>query len=271
MTRWFRFYSEALEDPKVQRLDGETFKAWVNLLCLAAKNSGRLPPVEDVAFALRIGADAAQALLDRLFNASLLDRSKSGSGFRYAPHGWQERQYKSDTSTERVKRFRQRSETVTETPPDTETENRIRAEKKEAVASCLKVAFSFDPPLGVSDEQWEAFSGQRKKKLNERSYLLLTNKLIKLSAQGHDPGELIDLAIENGWETVWPPRQQRETPKQYVSASGYAYRGDLDQVQREARRRNDNDTYWQVEVDRKRQAQSAGEAVGEIMRRVANG
>lgn len=271
MSRWFRFYSEALEDPKVQRLDGETFKAWVNLLCLAAKNAGRLPPAEDIAFALRITADDAQYLLDRLFSASLLDRSKSGSGHRYSPHGWEERQYKSDTSTDRVKRFRQRSETVTETPPDTETDNRIRAEKKEAVALCLKVAFPFSAPMGVGAEQWEAFLGQRKKKLNDRSYLLLTNKLIKLSAQGHDPGELIDLAIESGWETVWPPRQQREPVVQYVSASGYTYRGDLDQVQREARRRNDNDTYWQVEVDRKRQAQSAGDVVGEIMRRAANG
>jgi hypothetical protein len=123
MSRWFRFYSEALDDPKVQKLDPPTFKAWVNLLCLANRNGGFLPPAEDVAFALRIDPNGAITLLERLLNATLIDKVNGGAnGYRYAPHGWAERQYKSDTSTDRVKRFRQRSKAVTETPPETETE-----------------------------------------------------------------------------------------------------------------------------------------------------
>ena len=49
---WFRFYAEALNDPKVQRLDGETFKGWVNLLCLAKAHDGTLPDIPDIAFGL---------------------------------------------------------------------------------------------------------------------------------------------------------------------------------------------------------------------------
>jgi hypothetical protein len=78
-------------------------------------------------------------------------------------------------------------------------------ERKRAVGACLSRAFP--PPLGVSDEQWSAFTGQRRKKFNSRSYLLLNNKLTKLAAAGHDPGALIDLAIERGWETVFEPKE----------------------------------------------------------------
>ncbi len=41
--RWFRFYSEVLDDPKVQGLSLGLFKMWINLLCIAARNDGYLP------------------------------------------------------------------------------------------------------------------------------------------------------------------------------------------------------------------------------------
>jgi len=31
--RWFRFYAESVNDPKVQRLPAHLFKTWVNILC----------------------------------------------------------------------------------------------------------------------------------------------------------------------------------------------------------------------------------------------
>jgi hypothetical protein len=123
MSRWFRYYDEALDDPKVQKLDGDTFKGWVNLLCLASRNGGKLPAISDIAFALRETEDAARTLVERLLNGGLIDKSSGGvDGYTYTPHSWAKRQYKSDTSNERVKRYRQRSKTVTETAPETEAE-----------------------------------------------------------------------------------------------------------------------------------------------------
>lgn len=127
MTRWFRMYDEILDDPKVQKLPPEDFKAWVNLLCLASKNDGKLPSTTDIAFALRVTEDAVTTLLDRLLSAGLIDvRSGGANGSHHAPHGWQKRQYKSDTSVERVKRYRERhrnaTETADETPPEPEPE-----------------------------------------------------------------------------------------------------------------------------------------------------
>lgn len=139
MARWFRLYSEVVNDPKVQRLPCEDFRAWINLLCLASENDGRLPSIDDIAFALRMTTDGAATVVERLSSAGLIDRVSGGAdGYHYAPHGWAKRQYKSDTSTERVKRFRQRSETVSETPPETETEADTELKKEKVTPSPKK-------------------------------------------------------------------------------------------------------------------------------------
>ncbi len=105
MSRWFRFYDDALNDPKVQLLPGDLFKAWVNLLCLASKNNGKIPSADAAAFALRTTAARAGAIVADLAGRGLLDNVEGGY---FAPHNWGSRQYKSDVSNDRVKRFRQR-------------------------------------------------------------------------------------------------------------------------------------------------------------------
>lgn len=122
MSRWFRFYDEALDDPKVQLLKPELFKAWVNLLCLASKNGGVLPPEEELCFALRLSQEKACELLNELMIRGLLDVERDV----VRPHNWDRRQYKSDVSNERVKRFREKGRngdvTLHETPPEAETD-----------------------------------------------------------------------------------------------------------------------------------------------------
>lgn len=113
MSRWFRFYDEALNDPKVQRLPGDMFKAWVNILCLASKGDGYLPPIEDIAFALRITDEEVGEILESLEQRHLLDEFDG----KLRPHNWEARQHKSDHSTERVRKHRsmKQDETVSET------------------------------------------------------------------------------------------------------------------------------------------------------------
>jgi hypothetical protein len=41
--KWLRLYSDVGSDPKVQRLPGDKFKAWINLLCVASQHDGILP------------------------------------------------------------------------------------------------------------------------------------------------------------------------------------------------------------------------------------
>jgi hypothetical protein len=137
MSRWFRFYDGALDDPKVQGLPGDLFKIWVNLLCVAARNEGRLP-ADDLPFLMRMDPAILDQAIGALSDRGLIDETGDG----LAPHNWDVRQFKSDVSNERVKRHRQRhgngksnvTKSENETPPETE-QNRNRAEQSRAPAT----------------------------------------------------------------------------------------------------------------------------------------
>ena len=106
---WFRFYVRTLNNPKVQQLAASDFKGWVNLLCLAKEYDGALPPVEDIAFRLRLSKRKAETLLKSLEFNGLIDGDTI--------HDWGEMQYASDSSTERVKRHRERQRNVPSNVP----------------------------------------------------------------------------------------------------------------------------------------------------------
>jgi hypothetical protein len=163
MSRWFRLYDEMLDDPKAQRLPPQDFKIWINLLCLASRNDGKLPCISDIAFALRISDNDAVTMVERLHIAGLIDKRNGGpDGFRYSPHGWDKRQYKSDNSADRVKKHREKrndecnvSCNVTETPPETDTDTDAETDKKDMSSD--------DDALTVDDvvEAWNSLAGDR--------------------------------------------------------------------------------------------------------------
>jgi hypothetical protein len=127
MNTWFRLYNDVVHDPKVQDLSPKMFKFWINLLCLTSKHNGFLPPLTEISFALRLTEMKVQEGLDQLSLARLIDNTPQG----LRPHGWDNRQFKSDGSTERVKRFRERSGNVTVTVNETGPEqNRTDTEQK---------------------------------------------------------------------------------------------------------------------------------------------
>jgi hypothetical protein len=173
--RWFRLYDDVLNDPKVQKLDGDTFKFWINMLCIASKHGGVLPSLEDMAFELRVSMLVCTMKIDALKAAGLIDGDK-----RLKPHGWEKRQYKSDTSTERVKRFRERSsnvtETVTETVPDTDTEADTETEQIQIKKTNKK---SRSKPLADSD--FEKFWSSYPKKVGRGAAERAWKKAVQLA------------------------------------------------------------------------------------------
>lgn len=102
--RWFRFYSEALDDNKVQALPPPLFKHWVNLLCVASYHEGEIANLQQAAFRLRLPPRRAQAIIDQLVGRGLLEPGGEG----WAPHNWAGRQFSGDSSTARVDRYRGR-------------------------------------------------------------------------------------------------------------------------------------------------------------------
>jgi hypothetical protein len=143
VSRWFRFYDDAINDPKILRLSDKMFRAWTGMLCLASKYGGTIPKC-DIAIALRVSEGGATGIISYLVEHNLLD----DLGDVVTPHNWDGRQYKSDTSNERVKRYRQRkcnvTQTVTVTPPDTEaeTEQKIDSAGASVHAEFLKLVGS---------------------------------------------------------------------------------------------------------------------------------
>ncbi len=137
MSRWLRFYDDAINDPKILKLPEAMRWYWTAVLCIASKYNGQLPGIEDVALLLRVAPQKAASILASLATAGLLDKTETG----FAPHNWNGRQYKSDvtdpTGALRAKKYRDgkkrvvtrddRDATVTHERPETETET----EKKE--------------------------------------------------------------------------------------------------------------------------------------------
>lgn len=166
MSRWFKFYDDVLYDPKVQRLPKDVAWNWVNILCLASKGGGKLPPISDIAFALRITDREADALIETLLSAGLLD----DIGGSMCPHNWHERQGTGDTNAERQRRFRERRKstvtdnvtrnvTVTDasngvTPLEKIREEKIREERGERARALISPKLIFPEDGSIHYGLW---------------------------------------------------------------------------------------------------------------------
>ena len=124
--RWFRFHNEALNDHKIQMMPPEIFKAWVNILCIASKHDGKIRNDATLQFNLRMDVQETVKVLTYLTDHGLLDFKNRC----FVPHNWDKWQYKSDVSTSRVKRFRERRRNVSETPPDTDSDTDTNKKEK---------------------------------------------------------------------------------------------------------------------------------------------
>lgn len=109
MSRWFRVYDDVINDPKLLKLPEALRWQWLALLCVASKNGGKLPPNEDIALLLRVPEVKAAEFVTKLVRAKLIDNEDGV----FVPHNWDGRQFKSDTSNDRVKRHRENKRNAT--------------------------------------------------------------------------------------------------------------------------------------------------------------
>lgn len=147
---WLRLYREAMNDPKIVTLTDRLFRAWVNCLMMA-DDAGKLPIMRDVAVHMRTTVVEAEQMICGLVEAELIDMDAiSGPVTTYTMHGWADRQFMSDSSKERVRRYRERRSNVTcnddvtlpkrpktsESYSETDTENKFFPSEQEA--ACAK-------------------------------------------------------------------------------------------------------------------------------------
>jgi hypothetical protein len=154
-----------------------------------------------------------------LADAGLLDRLNGGAhGMHYGVHGWEKRQYKSDTSTDRVKRFRKRSsnvdETVIETAPETDTDtdtDKSNNYKRTALATRLpndwnpsnediefanQTSVDWIKNAEIFRDYWVAMPGVKGRKANWSA--TWRNWIRRASEQKVKPSQSKETAIEMG-------------------------------------------------------------------------
>lgn len=197
MSRWFRFYDTVLDDPKVQRLADHLFRGWVNILCLASKSNGVLPPLRDVSFCLRVTDDDAEDLIKSLLDIGLLEYRDG----ELTPHNWNQRQYVDATNAERQKRFREKNkiqktdEVVTKnnavtnikiTPLESESDTDTDTDKKNKKKIRSR-------PLAEFDRFWDIYPRKTAKGAAEKAW----EKACGLT----DPEKIIAAAERATWPT----------------------------------------------------------------------
>lgn len=124
---WFRFYVEAVNDRKLRRLPPET--RWLFVACLAAARQSCIPgyllvserdpmDVDDLMdFAYMTRKQVTEGI-SSLLDAGVIDVDPD-LGAWFLP-SWNDRQFESDNSAERMAKHRRSDADVT--PPETETE-----------------------------------------------------------------------------------------------------------------------------------------------------
>ena len=148
MSRWFRFYDDAINDPKILKLSDKLHRVWIGILCVASKNDGKLPSLEDMALMIRMKPEKLDEAVKELITAGLIDEE----GPILFPHNWNARQFKSDVSTDRVKRFRNGKRNVSETAPDTDTDTDTDTEKKDAAPTGAQIVPLINPEKVFFDQ-----------------------------------------------------------------------------------------------------------------------
>jgi len=130
--KWFRVYSEIIDDPKLKELNDFEFRVWFLMLAYACEKGelGHLKgaTTDSLAWRLRVKKNIMSRVLDKLLRLKLISKDKE----EYYVTNWKKRQYASDNVTERVqkhradetlqKRYRNVTETANETPPEPDTE-----------------------------------------------------------------------------------------------------------------------------------------------------
>jgi hypothetical protein len=137
---WFRLYSEYATDPKIQSMSEAMQRRLVMLFCLRCGNVLETLQENEIVFALGITAEEWKETKELFVSKCFIRFIKGKCNIT----NWNKRQFISDSSTERVRKYRaknetemKRSESVTVTPPDSYSDSEHihiqKEEKKEEV------------------------------------------------------------------------------------------------------------------------------------------
>jgi hypothetical protein len=171
---WFRMYAEFATDTKVQSMDETLQRRFIMFLCLHCKGEYERLTDDELAFALRITpaelVNTKEAFKQKRF---LDDNGKIRS--------WNKRQFKSDSSTDRVREHRKRQcngdETagnVSVTPSDTDSDSENTSAGKPPAQPVSRetqpgwlLDFKLAYPARTGDQAWRRAAKAAKARVKE--------------------------------------------------------------------------------------------------------
>jgi hypothetical protein len=211
---WFRMYAEFADDPKVQMMSEAMQRRLAMLFCLRCLGK----PIEtfretEIAFKWRITMqDLAETKALFIENGFIDDN--------WNVLNWNKRQYVSDSSTERVRQYRERlkqDETLLKqdvtgdvTTPEqkqnrTDTEQKQETKKQKPSAKAKPSQFTL--PDWVDKDAWDGFEEMRKKKrapMTDRAREGIIHDLEKLCPVGDSGAAVLDQSTKKCWSGVFP-------------------------------------------------------------------
>jgi hypothetical protein len=173
--RWFRVYTDINSNPKILQLSDSMVGSWIKILAAAAEHKGNINSTIGLSVVIRKSVHTTEKILKTLISAGLIDETEN----RLVVHGWDKRQFKSDTSSNRVMAFRKRFSNVTETDA---TDNKNYPSKEGSSYSLTGFAFEA-APVKLTEQQTFAWQ-QEFHNLDLRQELELAATSLPLTANG---------------------------------------------------------------------------------------
>jgi len=150
---WFRLYTEFAHDPKVQMLSEADQRRLVMLMCMRSGTNDETFHDTTTAFQLRISEDEWARTKVSFIAAGFIDETNKLLN-------WDKRQYRSDSSTQRVRKHREAKRNTKKqlcnglvTPPDSDSDT----DKKEKDTSYPKKGSRLDENW-VLPADWETWA-----------------------------------------------------------------------------------------------------------------
>ena len=200
--RWFRLYTDILDDPKMYELSEFEFAMMIKMMALASKldDGGRIA-ISDLALKGLVcsstrGRTAIQ-VLPTLHRLNIISSPKLPFAFL----NWEKRQYKSDDSSVRVKKHREMKRYSNDdvTPPDTDTDTDTDKDLKPIVR----------PPLNHDffERFWSQYPRKEKKKNASEAWarLKLTDEDFSLVMASLSRQKMSDQWIRDGGKFIPHP------------------------------------------------------------------
>ncbi|CAN7304869.1 hypothetical protein LJR296_001430 [Cupriavidus necator] len=226
---WFRMYTEAVDDEKLRLLAFEDRWHFVALLC--CKGQGVLDdagPLLMRKVAVKLGLDVRtlEDVARRLAEVGLIDEKS------LQPIAWDERQMRSDSSTERVRAYRERmkqegnvSETfqeqggaVTVTAQDTDTDTDKEGEEKKSRSRSLSVkALVAEGVKKTHAEDWLTLRKAKRLPLTQTAWDAVKAEAEKV---GMTPAQAVQHSVESNWAGFKAKWIEADAAKAGATAAG---------------------------------------------------